>query len=131
LNPSTQIETRIQHIETQLDELRSALLADDPASLEAASAALRTLAVDLSNTIQSHISAEHMTARSQDMLRQRIQDIASQIALNRDGLARRSANVERALHTLVPSTQIATYAGAGGRYGTNSARTGAFKTLAA
>lgn len=61
---------------------------------------------------------------------QRLGKVAQGMAMQREALLRRTAVVERSLHSIVPASRSNTYGGAA-PYGHSVRQTGAFKLLAA
>ena len=104
-----------------------ALLAGDPAHIEASSRELQQAALALSDLLQG--------ARGQrthePAFRQRLGGVLTSLGMQREALLRRSAVVERALHSIVPATRPSTYAGSARSYGHNAKQSGAFKLLSA
>lgn len=104
-----EIEKSLALIELQCETLSAAVLSGEPQALEASSQQLRQTAVDFSDLMAQLDGA----AQAGPQLRARLKNIAVQLGIQRENLLRRSAVVERSLHTLVPSTQKSTYAPAG------------------
>jgi hypothetical protein len=103
-----EIEKSLALIELQCETLSAAVLSGEPQALEASSQQLRQTAVDFSD-----LMAQFSGAEIDPQLRTRLKQIAVRLGIQREGLLRRSAVVERSLHTLVPSTQKSTYAPTG------------------
>ena len=107
--------------------LSQALLAGDPARIEATSRELQQTALALSGLLQGARGK-----RANDpAFRQRLGRVLASLGMQREALLRRSAVVERSLHSIVPATRSSTYAGSARSYGHNARQTGAFKLLSA
>lgn len=120
------IDTQLDSIEQQLNELSAFLLGGAPHQMQVGSNALQQLAVNL-----MQIADEEGRSSLRDRSRiQRIKTITSAMQPLREGLLRHSAYVERALEIMLPSAQQATYAG-GAKYGGAMRQSGAFKVLSA
>lgn len=104
-------ETLLADVERQLDAVDAALLAADPSNLGDASADVRRIAVSFVAVLESALSAEafDLTFRS------RIETVTHRLAMQREGLARRSALVERALASLMRPLPPSTYVIPGAR----------------
>lgn len=64
------------------------------------------------------------------VLRERLVRVARDIAMQREALLRRSAAVQKSLHSLVPQTRSDTYSGALSRYARGSAgKSAAFRSF--
>lgn len=105
------IEKSLSLIELQCETLSAAVVSGEPQALEASSLQLKQAAVDFSDLMTQIGGA----AEAGPQLRARLKNIAVQLGIQRENLLRRSAMVERSLHTLVPSTQKSTYAAPAGR----------------
>ncbi len=104
-----------------------ALLAGDPAAIEATSRALQQAALALSGLLQG---PRGKRATDPDF-RRRLGGVLASLGMQREALLRRSAVVERSLHSIVPATRASTYAGSTRSYGYNAKQSGAFKLLSA
>lgn len=103
-----ELEKPLALIELQCQAVAAAVDSGEPQALESASTALRQAAVDFSAFMEeTDVSAASV------QLRARLKKIATQLGIQREALMRRTAMIERSLHTLVPSTQKNTYAPAG------------------
>jgi hypothetical protein len=124
---SPAIEKPLSQIEGQFKDISAAVDSGDPAVLEAAGLALRQAAVEFFNLLGG-LSAD---VRSGKELKARLKMLANGLAIQRQGLIRRTVVVERALHAMVPATRESTYAQSCGPYAAAGRQTGAFKMLAA
>jgi len=124
---SAEIEKQLSGIEQQCEALAVAIDNGDPVSLEAVSTHLRQAAVDLSRS--QGVSA--LDAQAVQEFKTRLQKIAGSVGIQRGGLARHAAVVERGLHAMVPATRESTYGQAAGPYGSATRQSGAFKLLSA
>ena len=104
-----------------------ALLKGEPAAIESAAHGLHRASLSLSGLLQGHPA---ITVVDRDF-RSRLGKVAQHMAMQREALLRRSAVVERSLHSLVPATRVTTYAGGATPYGHQVRQSGAFKLLAA
>ena len=104
-----------------------ALLAGDPAHIEVTSRELQQAALALSDMLQG---PRGKRANDQDF-RRRLGRVLASLGMQREALLRRSAVIERSLHSIVPATRASTYAGSARSYGHNARQSGAFKLLSA
>ena len=104
-----------------------ALLAGDPAGIEATSRDLQQAALALSGLLQGPRGKRTIDPA----FRQRLGQVLASLGMQREALLRRSAVVERSLHSIVPATRSSTYAGSTRSYGHNAKQSGAFKLLSA
>jgi len=121
------LEKALTDVELHFNDVSAALVGGEPLALSAASAALRQAAIDFSALVQRLTPAD---IKHKD-LKPRLAQIADGMALQRESLLRRTAFVEMALNTVMPTAPHATYAQTGGPYGSPGRQTGAFKYLAA
>ena len=124
---SAPVEAALQHIEKQFKDLSAALVSGEPVALESASAAMRQAGIDFLALIQRLTPAE----RKNRQLTMRLKALADGLGERRASLLRRTALVERELHTILPATQGGTYANAAGAYGNPAKSSGAFKRFSA
>jgi hypothetical protein len=124
---SPEIEKPLSQIESQFKDISAAVDSGDPASLESVSLALRHAATDFFNLLGG-LPAD---VRYGKELKARLKTLANGLAIQRQGLIRRTVVVERALHAMVPATRESTYAQSCGPYAGAGRQTGAFKMLAA
>jgi len=124
---SADLEQQLSDIEQQYAQLALAVEQGDTDALESVSVHLRHSAVELAHTLER--AALDAPARQAFALR--LQKVAAGVGVQRGGVARRAAAVERALNAVVPATREVTYGKAAGPYGAASRQTGAFKRLAA
>lgn len=104
-----------------------AMLVGDPPAIEAASRDLRQASLALAEVLQN----PRGKGASVPDFKQRLGQVLTNLAMQREALLRRSAVVERSLHSIVPATRASTYAGSARSYGHNAKQSGAFKLLAA
>lgn len=124
---SSHLEKALTEVEGHFNDVSAALVSGEPQALCTASAALRQAAIDFSALLQrlTPIDLKHKE------LKPRLTQISHGMALQRESLLRRSALVEMALNTVMPSAPGATYAQTGGLYASVARQSGAFKYLAA
>ena len=104
-----ELEKPLALMELQCQAVATAVASGNPIDLEAASQALRETAVDFS----AFMGQLEGAAMAGPQLRIRLKKLATNLGIQREGLLRRSAMIERGLNALVPSTQKSTYAPAG------------------
>lgn len=104
-----ELEKPLALMELQCQAVAAAVASGNPLDLEAASQALRETAVDFS----AFMGQLQGAAEAGPQLRARLKKLATNLGVQREGLLRRSALIERGLNALVPSTQKTTYAPAG------------------
>jgi hypothetical protein len=100
------LEASLAAVEAQLQDVRAALLAADPLTLETATAQLRAAAATLAQAL------ERAPARAAwpDGAQERVKTIAGELAMQRDQLARLLALTERQAASLLPPVAgVATY----------------------
>ncbi len=125
---SPELEMQLSQIEHQCEVLAQAVNCGDPVSLQSTGAALRQAAVDLTGLVDTL----RQQVQSDPSLKMRLKQVAQGLAIQREGLIRRMAVVERALHAMVPATREATYgASSSGIFSGGVRQSGAFKVLAA
>ena len=108
------------------DAVSQALLRAEPDAIEAAARDLQQASRRLSGVLQGRFGK----AAQSPGFTQRLGKLVQGMAMQREALLRRSAVVERALHSIVPATRAPTYGGAA-PYGYNARQSGAFKLLSA
>lgn len=121
------LEQQLDLVEQNFNEVSVALIHGDPDVVQAASAQLQQLAVDLVQLLDQ--IGRHQISPAPIALR--IKAITEGLPVLRENLLRRSAYVDRALQLVVPATQNSTYATGSGPYGSGVRQSGAFKVLAA
>ncbi len=121
------LEKSLSEVELHFNDVSAALVSGEPVALTMASAALRQAAIDFSALLQRLTPAEV----KHKALKPRLTQISNGMVLQRESLLRRTAFVEMALNTVMPSAPKATYAQAGGPYASVGRQSGAFKYLAA
>jgi len=129
--PPPSAAPRIQDLlslaETRSRAVSQALLTGEPDQLAVHSADLQQVVQVLSNSLQQAQVRAGLDSRARQRLRRLGQDLVQQ----REACLRRSAVVDRALQSLMPASQSATYGGGATPYGQQARRTGAFKLFAA
>ena len=120
------LDGQLDRIEEQFNELSALLLDGDPQGIEVASAALQQLAVEFLQMVEEAGPTSFASKRVE-----RIKTLASVFPLLRSNVLRRSAFVDRALETIIPSAPQSTYAGNAKTYGASMRQSGAFKVLSA
>ena len=124
---TVQLENALTEIEKQMAVVSSALMQGEPVALEQSSGVLRELALNFSNLLKAH-DAAHL---NRPALKSRIVALKNGLSDQRVNLIRRSASIDGAINSLLPSAIPTTYATQSGRYGASGRQTGAFKVLAA
>jgi hypothetical protein len=124
---TTTLDGQLARIEQQFNELSTLLMDEDPRGVVSASDALQKLAVEL---LQMADEFGRSSLQSQSRAA-RIKTLASVFPLLRSNLLRRSAFVDRALETIIPSAPQNNYAGQAKTYGPSMRQSGAFKVLSA
>lgn len=114
-------------VEQKFNEVSALLAAGDSVQLEAASAALQAMAVEMLQALNGN---GRKNLRTPEVV-QRIREVSTGLGLLRDNLARRSALVHQALSIVVPTHANSTYAPPSNIYGQPVKQSGAFKYLAA
>lgn len=99
-----ELDAALSRIERQLDSMEAGVGQGDAAAMELHSTVLRQVVADF-----SHLVEGRHAAFSNPVVQRRLKQIAQNLASQREGLIRRSASVERALHALIPATESATY----------------------
>jgi len=121
------LEKALTDVECHFNAVSAALVSGEPLAVTVASAALRQAAIDFSALVQRLTPSD---VKHKDV-KARLTQIANGMALQRESLLRRTALVEMALNTVMPTAPDATYAQTGGPYASLGRQTGAFKYLAA
>lgn len=108
-----ELEQALSAVERQMSDVSAALLAADALALERSSVLLRQAAMDLSQ-IMGRLPAPQTALTAE--IRQRIRDIGTNLAMQRDGLARLSAVTDRQVAVFLPPSSAApTYGQGAGR----------------
>jgi len=115
-------------VEQKFNEVSALLSAGDTTRMEAGSAALQALAVELMQALTTPKGRQHL--RTPEVVA-RIREVSAGIGLLRDNLARRSALVQQALSIVVPVEGKSTYAAPASLYGQPVQQSGIVKYLAA
>jgi len=100
------LEASLSAVEAQLQDVKAALLATDPLTLEKATAQLRAAATSLSQAL------ERSSARASwpEGVDRRVQAIGAELTMQRDQLARLLALTDRQAASLLPPVAgVATY----------------------
>ena len=123
----TTIDSQLDLLEERFNTLAGALIDGNAESLQAASASLQLLAVELARMLAAGGEGRLV----QSACSHRIRSLTAGLAVVRENLLRQSAYVDRALELIVPATQQkSTYAGSR-TYGGSIRQSGAFKVLSA
>lgn len=118
------IEEALSQAEHSVAATGQALVQGIPETVHAATQDLHDSAHALALVLRGVDGAFTMAAP----VRERLVNVARDIAMQREALMRRSAAVEQSLHSLVPQTRADTYSGALSRYArAGSGKTGAFR----
>ncbi len=125
-DPSHDIQSALSLAEFCARAVSQALLDGDPAAVEAASRDLHRSSLSLAGALQPRQGK--LTQAPE--VRERLATVVQNMAMHREALLRRSAMVERSLHSIVPATRKSTYGGAA-PYGHNPKQSGAFRLLSA
>jgi hypothetical protein len=124
---TSHFDTQLEQLELQCQAVQASLLSGNAAALQAGSAALLRLTVEVSQLAGEAGATQLDTASRAN----RVKALASGIAILREGLLRQLAYVERGLEIVVPATrEKATYA-TGGAYGSPVRQSGSFSFLSA
>lgn len=121
------LDVQLDRIEEQFNALSALLLNGDPQGIEAASESLQQLAVEFLQMVEE-VGRVGLQSNARAA---RIKTLASVFPLLRGNVLRRSAFVDRALETIIPSAPQSTYAGNAKTYGASMRQSGAFKVLSA
>lgn len=124
---SKTLESQLDLVEQQFNEVSALLASGDAVDLERASAGLQALSVEL---IQSLGGSGRVPTVSR-ALAQRLRNLGQGMASLRVNLARRQAQVQQAMRILVPAAAPTTYGHAAGPYGQAMQNSGAFTVLKA
>ncbi len=99
------VEVLLRGVERQLDEVDAGLLGGDASCVGALCTDVRRTALAFSDALQAALSAEAF----EPDFRRRIEAVARRLAMQREGLARRRASVDRVLASIMRPVQGATY----------------------
>jgi hypothetical protein len=121
------LEKALTDVELHFNAVSAALVSGEPQALTSASAVLRQAAIDFSALLQ-RLTPDDVQHKD---LKPRLTQISNGLVLQRESLLRRTALVEMALNTVMPTAPDATYAQTGAPYASLGRQTGAFKYLAA
>jgi len=113
--------------ERRTQGLASALLAGHPDLIASASQEVQQAAVALSGSLQVVQRRGSLALQ----LKQRLRRLGQDLAMQREACLRRSAVVDRALNSIIPSARPSTYAGGARPYGQQARRSGAFTLISA
>lgn len=122
--PATQ---QLDLVERQFNQVAAFLAAGDAAHLQAATAMLQVLSVELSRLLPPQNKAQSNQAE----LRRRVLAMAKGLQMLRDNLSRQAAVNLQALKVVVPTPVKSTYSGGASVYGSVARQSGAFNVLAA
>ncbi len=120
------LEKSLTSIESLIQQISETLVVGDPVALATASTHLRQAAVELSNMLPRFDSLTLKNAS----VKSRLAQISINLASRRESMLRQSGLVERALNTLVPASQTATYSKTAGLYGAPGKSSGTFNFIA-
>ena len=120
------LEKSLTSIESLIQQISEILVVGDPVALATASTHLRQDAVELSNMLPRFDSLTLKNAS----VKSRLAQISINLASRRESMLRQSGLVERALNTLVPASQTATYSKTAGLYGAPGKSSGTFNFIA-
>jgi len=98
--PDDALEAALQMVETHLSGLGSALLAQDLAAIDAQASALHRA---LASAVHRFNQASRQANGVAPALRQRLALAGAQVAAQREGLARATAALDRAIDVLMPA----------------------------
>jgi len=107
--------------------LSEALLAGEADPIAVASSELQQVVQVMSASLQKAAVRASLDGPSAQRLRRLGQELVQQ----REACLRRSAVVDRALHSIIPSSRSTTYGGGATPYAQQARRTGAFKLISA
>jgi hypothetical protein len=122
MSPSV-LEQQLDKLEYACNAATLALSEGDPAAVQAASATLQQLAVDVLQLVNS---ASRSTQNPESAIL-RIRALSNALPALRENLLRRSAYVDQALALVIPSMQKTTYAKSAGIYGAAAPQSGTFR----
>ena len=123
---AVELEKSLTSIESLIQQISETLTVGDPVALTTASTHLRQAAIELSNMLPR---IDSMTLKNAS-LKLRLTQISINLASRRQSMLRQSGLVERALNTLVPASQTATYSKTAGLYGAPGKSSGTFNFIA-
>lgn len=126
IQPQTEVHAALDQAERCVAATGAALRDGFAEQVQAATQDLHDSAHTLALVLRG---VEGGTALEINPVRERLVRVARDLAMQREALLRRSAMVERSLHSLVPQPQAATYAGALGRYAGRTASSAAFRSF--
>lgn len=96
-----ELSPMLHEFEARLQGVAAVVGSGNAQAVEAASASLQRMTVQLAQLLQERGA----DLDAQPELRQRLRQMATTLAIQREGLIRQAANVERTLAVLVPATQ--------------------------
>jgi hypothetical protein len=127
-NPQqTPVTHQLDLVERQFSQVASFLAAGDATQLQAATAVLQALSVELSRLLPP----QGRQQANQAELGRRARAMAEGLQMLRDNLSRQAAVNLQALKVVVPTPAKSTYSGGTSVYGSVARQSGAFKVLAA
>jgi len=127
-NPQqTPVTHQLDLVERQFSQVASFLAAGDATQLQAATAVLQALSVELSRLLPP----QGRQQANQAELGRRARAMAEGLQMLRDNLSRQAAVNLQALKVVVPTPAKSTYSGGTSLYGSVARQSGAFKVLAA
>lgn len=121
------MEKMLADAELHVRNVAAAIVSGEPQALAIASTSLRLAALALAQAQQR----SGPTSQPDPVTQRRVRAMVRTLAHQREGLIRRTALVDRALHALVPASRGENYAPGGSAYGTAGRPTGSFRMLSA
>lgn len=113
--------------ESRTQYLSAALMSGEPDLVAQAATDMQQSAMALSAVLQRL----QVHGALEQELAQRLRQLGQTLSMQRDACRRRSAVVDRALHSVIPATRTGTYQGGPAPYGQQARRSGAFKVMSA
>jgi hypothetical protein len=113
--------------EKRAQVLSAVLLGGQPDLVAAAAHDVQQSALALSESLQG----AQKRGALEPVLKQRLRRLGQELAMQREACMRRSAVVDRALNSIIPSSRPNTYSARTGPYGQQARRSGAFNLISA
>jgi hypothetical protein len=123
----TRFEASLNQVEQQVALAHAALIGGDPHEVESSTATLRQMSTELHGLVGGLRHSGNSVAQ----FRSRLMALSELMALQRDGLSRRTSTIDRALHSMLPAVHTQTYSQLSSQYGSTGRQSGAFKLLTA
>jgi hypothetical protein len=124
----TRFEASLNQVEQQVALAHAALIGGDPHEVESSTATLRQMSMELHGLVGG---LRHSGSSVVAQFRSRLMVLSELMALQRDGLSRRTSTIDRALHSMLPAVHTQTYSQLSSQYGSTGRQSGAFKLLTA